>query len=706
MFRTMLSCLMLCSLLSAQDYAWPIRASRSLSATFCEYRSGHLHAGVDIKTWGEMEVPCLAVDEGYIERIVIGYKGYGRGLFLRLKDGNVAVYGHLERFGSDLEDIIQSEQLLQDRYSLRLEFPADKFRVKAGQVIGYSGTSGTEYPHLHFEVRDSLNLALNPQLFYSGIKDSKAPVLDEILLIPSSPDSRINASKLPRIVDLEMPAKPVSITGPFQIAINTHDRADGTLNKYNIYRAEAFVNDSLVFMREFDQVEMKLTDSVDDIYPGFRGKRGWRFMSMFTRGTGQSPFAPKSLDGNLKPAGVSTLEVRVADINGNQTIGGLLFRGQGLDSWGISQANGQYIITRSYLMADYQRVQFFSGANTFIPVAQTLYRLNSTMWIIDDARGKDGIRALKTSGGDIKWVLPPQIQEEPELEYHWISKDGGYMLRFESAKPYTYPLSFQLSGPRFQHRGELIQTAPHSAETELIPLTLRAESELVQLLLDSTIFASLGLKPFHLLNPNSIRELKFDQYGFSLNASNSGSDKLYVLLDSISSVYDNKSVIGASVRVLGGPASKFSAELLFKQPAIEQSLQIFSPVEKDTWEHVDAHDTTGGTMIELQNDGDFFLLRDDQPPTVRVVGEKSSIQHGDRLVFDIKDNTGVIPHPRHAMTAALDNQKFFPDFNPLRGELSFRVQKNLSLGTHEFSLSVEDESGNQTQFSHHFIVKP
>ena len=58
-----------------------------------------------------MEVPCLAIADGYIEHIAVGYNGYGRGLWLRLNDGSLAVYGHLEQFNPLIENLIRTEQL-------------------------------------------------------------------------------------------------------------------------------------------------------------------------------------------------------------------------------------------------------------------------------------------------------------------------------------------------------------------------------------------------------------------------------------------------------------------------------------------------------------------------------------------------------------------------------------------------------------------
>ena len=369
MFRIILFTLLMSSLLSGQSYRWPIRASQSLSATFSEYRSGHLHAGIDIKTWGEMEVPCLAIGDGYIERISIGYNGYGKGVWLRLYDGNVAVYGHLEQFTPVIESLIRSEQLERDRYSMRLEFAPNEHPVKAGAVIGYSGTSGTEHPHLHFEIRDSLRQVHNPQLFYTGIKDVKPPILDEILLIPLGIDSQIDGSRFPVVFDMQTDIKTVSVTGPFQVAINTHDRANGTYNKYNIFSATLLVNDSLMFAREFDQVARRLADDVDKVYPGLKGKRGWRFMSMYNSNLKEAaPFAPESLSGKIFPAGLSHLQVEVTDLVGNQVTKSLIFHETAPATWDLKREGERYVITRHFSENGYENIQFYSGNNSYIPV--------------------------------------------------------------------------------------------------------------------------------------------------------------------------------------------------------------------------------------------------------------------------------------------------------------------------------------------------
>jgi len=705
MFRTLLLSIIAASFLWAQDYHWPIRASQSLSATFSEYRSGHLHAGIDIKTWGEMNVACLAVADGYIERIIVSYNGYGRGLFLRLNDGNMAVYGHLELFKPSIEDLVYERQIISDRYSMRLDFEPNQFPVKAGQIIGYSGTSGTEHPHLHFEIRDSLHQVVNPQIIFPGVKDTKAPILDELLFIPTGATSRVNESLLPTIIDLSNSNKPVSTTGPFRIAINAHDVSNGTYNKYNIYYASALLNDSLVFSREFDRVLLQLTDDVDRIYPGIRGKRGWRFMSLFNREDSLPvPFAPDGLNGTISALDLSSLDITVADIKGNQTSEEILVRYESPASWDLKEVDSTYLITRSYGANGFDKIQFYTGNNLYLPASETLYRLNSTTWILDVARGKDGIRALGASGGSIKWIIPPESQNIPTLDYSWISKDDGFVLRLTSEKPYTFPIMANLIKPLDFHPIELRQTAETTAESDVLPLDLRAKCQSIQFLRGSQIELSFDLDPLNTLNPFTSETVRLEKYGVEAKLNNSGTSPVYFRLDTIQVKNDDWIAIGATLEVIETESSAFGGQIIFSNTNTDSSFSIFSPGKKQSWKRLGGADSTGQYHIDIKGAGSFFLIQDGEPPSVRARRNYSTVKRGERLVFDVSDNMGRIPKPNHALSAELDGARFFPDFNPLRNELSFHVSKRLGPGPHIFELTVSDESGNVTHFHQSFNV--
>ena len=138
-------------------YAYPVRGVAGYySANFGEMRPGHFHSGIDIKTDGAEGKPLVATADGYVARIGVTAGGYGRALYLALDNGMTAVYGHISRFRDDLEAYVRAERLRLEKNDVQLYPAAERFRVRRGELIAYSGNSGTSYgPHLHFELRET-----------------------------------------------------------------------------------------------------------------------------------------------------------------------------------------------------------------------------------------------------------------------------------------------------------------------------------------------------------------------------------------------------------------------------------------------------------------------------------------------------------------------------------------------------------------------
>lgn len=143
--------------LNPGDYIYPIRDVAGLySANFGEMRPGHFHAGIDIKTDGAEGKPLVAVADGYVSRVSVSPSGYGRAIYLTLNNGTTAVYGHLQRFRDDIEKHVRDERYRRRSNRVDLWFGPGTWPVTQGEVIGFSGNSGSSMgPHLHFELRDT-----------------------------------------------------------------------------------------------------------------------------------------------------------------------------------------------------------------------------------------------------------------------------------------------------------------------------------------------------------------------------------------------------------------------------------------------------------------------------------------------------------------------------------------------------------------------
>lgn len=112
------------------QYLFPVRQVAGLySANFGELRPGHFHGGVDIKTDGAVGKELVAVADGYVSRLSVAPGGYGRALYITLRNGHTAVYGHILRFRDDLEQRVDAERRRTRRNSVNLWFRPDEFPV-------------------------------------------------------------------------------------------------------------------------------------------------------------------------------------------------------------------------------------------------------------------------------------------------------------------------------------------------------------------------------------------------------------------------------------------------------------------------------------------------------------------------------------------------------------------------------------------------
>ncbi|MEE1574207.1 MAG: M23 family metallopeptidase, partial [Candidatus Neomarinimicrobiota bacterium] len=247
--------------LHGQDYLWPVDLPRRISSNFGENRSRRFHAGIDVQTKGLKGFELKAIASGHIWRVRTSSSGYGRALYLKLDDGNIAVYAHLDRFSPILEDLISLEQERLNSYTIDKHFAPGDFVVQKGDLLGFSGESGGAFgPHLHFELRDKSNRPLNPLTNGFSLEDGRLPVPKAISITPLNKDAVINGSLLPQIFPLQRIKTreyafmdTIHVFGEVGLGISVVDHMSRMQNKFNIYGAVLSVDDNEQYRVEFER---------------------------------------------------------------------------------------------------------------------------------------------------------------------------------------------------------------------------------------------------------------------------------------------------------------------------------------------------------------------------------------------------------------------------------------------------------------------
>ncbi|MCH7549465.1 MAG: M23 family metallopeptidase [Candidatus Krumholzibacteriota bacterium] len=258
---------------SPPDLLWPLPIRPAVSSNFCEYREGHLHAGLDIRTFGKEGVPCRASGQGHISRIRASSNGYGKAVYVQLNTGETLVYAHLSEFAQPLEVAVREEQGRRRSYRVDMRFPPGRFPVDAGEVIGYSGMTGATAPHLHFEVRSTREHPLDP--FSNGftVLDELAPHFRALRLIPLDMDARIDGVCYPaeiQPVELEgarfVIRDTLALFGRVGVSVDVFDLLNDESGQLAPYMIELSVDGTTVSTVSFERFSFNHTSQVDFVY--------------------------------------------------------------------------------------------------------------------------------------------------------------------------------------------------------------------------------------------------------------------------------------------------------------------------------------------------------------------------------------------------------------------------------------------------------
>ena len=238
-----------------------------LSGNFSELRPNHFHTGLDYKFGGVEGEPIYAAAEGWVHRIKISSFGYGNVIYLKHPSGHITLYGHLRNFNPRLHDWIKSKVYETKQNELELFLEEGQLPIKKGELIANGGNTGSSGgPHLHFEIRDSLDRALDPLLAgFTEIVDKTPPTPQKIAIVPLELDSRVNG-KFQRVElspvfsggNYRIP-EVIKVTGKVGLEIQSYDKLDGAENQNGFPRFELADDSGHLFSLQIDQVDFNYT---------------------------------------------------------------------------------------------------------------------------------------------------------------------------------------------------------------------------------------------------------------------------------------------------------------------------------------------------------------------------------------------------------------------------------------------------------------
>lgn len=244
------------------NFRAPLDLIPNMSGSFGELRPNHFHSGVDFTTNGQCGYKVYAVGDGYVSRIKISSVGYGKAVYVTHPNGYTTLYGHLEGFTHQIDSIVMAEHYDKQRFDIDFKLKPAEIPVKSGQVIGYSGNSGSSGgPHLHFEVRETdSEHAMNPLLFRNDIKDNVKPTIYGIRFYPLSGDASVAGKHSPLYLKAVGAAGVYKVEngavimagGTIGVGVETIDFISGSTRKCGVYSVSLKVNDTEVYRSEME----------------------------------------------------------------------------------------------------------------------------------------------------------------------------------------------------------------------------------------------------------------------------------------------------------------------------------------------------------------------------------------------------------------------------------------------------------------------
>ena len=727
------------SLSFSQDegYIWPTDASKTVTAFFGEMRPNRYHTGIDIRTFGINGKEIYAIEDGYVYRIGISNHKYGNVLYLKLKDENIAVYSHLDRFNPIIQKAARQIQDQENSYSIDYFLEPGLINVNKGDIIGYTGdTGGLSGPHLHFEIRDKINQPINP--FNTNLKDffidNIAPIPQSIAFIPKSDSTLINGTYFSKNFELIKKDNnnyhlqdTLNIIGDFGIAIQIIDKVNGQPFKYGIYSLELFIDSMKTYEINFDLTSFEQSNQLylERDYELYTSKNE-EFYRLFKSEFEKNYFVDdSSLEKINTEPGLHSFKILAKDIRGNQTEISGYFKNQNTlhpkyDYYQLKNGKWKIDFHNINEIQDFKSALHSSKNNIEDKIITDYVIVNDTSLIISNSNNTFNVLEFylqySNNRTEKNYIL---LDEDP------ININGDFFINhnnqglsvnfieqeFSNKVPY---LSFSKGENLFKR--PMYRNNKNVLTSDLFSAAEFLELENLSINYDDDFIISKKLEFQSMLTlPQSFNQKTFKNGQISISHDKHtffDTTLVYITHPPIKN-FNNQSIIAPFYI---GPSS-----IPFNKPL---DLSLFLPSQKDlTHMLVCSYDKNKNDWIPLNTKIDLInnnleteirsgaiigVIEDKNKPKIRsIVPRKNATYLAsdiDRFNIEITDDFAGVNFD-NGIELILNGKKILTGFNVFQKKIIANVKGDTKLGENNYKLTVYDNANNKNQIEGFFYIK-
>lgn len=310
-------------------FRYPLDIPLKLNANFGEMRPNHFHMGLDLFTERRENLPVYAPADGWISKIKIDPKGFGNAIYVSHPNGYTTLYAHMNTFPPQTAEAIKEGQYAKQSWKGDVDFERNRFPVKKGQFIGYSGNTGASAgPHVHYEIRRTEDDACLNALLFHRVYDVTPPDVSRIAVYDRNMSTY---EQTPRVIGVTHSGGVHSIPGGVltvnssrvSLALVATDRITNVPNSNGIFEAVVYVDDQPVSGFRIDGVDYLQTRYLNaHIDYRIKSNGGSFFQHLSPLPGDRLPIYYKKDDGLIHLDDTTTHEVKIVvkDANNISTV--------------------------------------------------------------------------------------------------------------------------------------------------------------------------------------------------------------------------------------------------------------------------------------------------------------------------------------------------------------------------------------------------